>query len=258
MGDVRGVTKTTRTMIRSGTEHVPILDRSRSRLRLPVELFPEALRQASGEGLASPLATVRMETGRVITGGRIDPVAAEMLQVISSASMTVAVDVERFGDASLTTIWATPIRAVVTSSLNPDLLDVEPVRMGRLPETLTDAIVLGRPKTTADRSIEVSKLVMAELERLHDDPERSATVLANTGLDDEDVGRVMTFRSPSTRRWRISSTWATDDGQRKAELEGLDAEAKGQWLVERTGNDNEPGIVTFTPQGDGDILPRLA
>ena len=77
------VAKTTQTI---GTQQLPILDRSRSRLRLPIEILPEALRQASGEGLASPLATVRLESGDIIVDGVLDPVAAEMLRVIAEAS----------------------------------------------------------------------------------------------------------------------------------------------------------------------------
>lgn len=249
--------RTTQTMIGSGSRHVPILDRSRSRLRLPVEILPEALRQASGEGLASPVATVRLETGGVITDGTLHHAAAEMLQVIASASMMVAVDVQRYGDSSVTTIWATPSRAVVTSTLDPDLVDVEPVRVARLPETLSDVIVLGRPDGNATEAISLSTLVMADVDRLRTSPDEARHLLVGEGLADDDVERVLAFQAPSTRRWRISSTWATDTGQRMAELRGLDAGAHGQWLIEMTGHRDRPGELTFIPQGDGDTLRAL-
>lgn len=243
--------------MRSATQHVPILDRSRSRLRLPIEILPEALRQASGEGLASPVATVRMETGGVIADGVLDPSAAEMLQVISSASMMVAIDVRRDGDASVTTIWATPSRAVVTATLDPDLVDIEPVRLARLPETLSDVILLSRPETLHERPVTVPTLVMARAEERRGEPDHGRSTLVEAGVAEEDVELLLAFQAATTRRWRISSTWATDNGQRMAELRGLDAGPHGQWLIEMTGHKNQPGELTFTPQGDGDILRAL-
>jgi len=251
------VARTGHTAMRSATQHVPILDRSRSRLRLPIEILPEALRQASGEGLASPVATVRLETGGVITDGQLHPAAEAMLQVIASASMMVAVDVQREGDSSITTIWATPSRAVVTSTLDPDLVDIEPVRLARLPETLSDVILLSRPETMHERPITVSTLVMARADEARSSPDHGRSSLSDAGIAAEDVELLVAFQAPTTRRWRISSTWASDGGQRMAELRGLDAGPHGQWLIEMTGHKNQPGEMTFTPQGDGDILRAL-
>jgi hypothetical protein len=180
-----------------------------------------------------------------------------MLKVISAASLVVAVDVQLLGDSSLTTIWATPNRAVITSSLEPDLVDIQPVRLARIPETLSDIILLQQPQTTAEDPISVSTMVMAAADSHRDDADQARATLAAAGLGQHDVARVLAFQAPSTRRWRISSTWATQDGQRMAELRGLDAGLSGQWLIEMTGHRDGPGQMTFLPQGDGDVLRAL-
>lgn len=189
--------------------------------------------------------------------GKLHPAAAEMLQVIASASMMVAVDVQYDGDSSVTTIWATPSRAVVTSTLDAELVDIEPVRVARLPETLSDLILLGRPDYTASEPIAVSALVVAAAERLGHEPIRARRSLEAGGVDGDDIERLLAFQAPTTRRWRISSTWTTDGGQGMAELRGLDAGPQGQWLMELGGDGSPESELVFSPQGDGDILRAL-
>lgn len=242
---------------RTSSQYIPILDRSRSRLRLPVELLSEALRQASDQGLASPVAMVRMETGGIMIDGELDPLATTLLQVISAASMMVAVDVQAHSDSSLTTIWGTPGRAVITSSIDRELVDIKPVRLTRLPETLSDIILLRPPESTAKRTVAIPTAVMAEVDRLRATPKQAKSALVERGLPQTEVELVLAFQSPSTRRWRISSTWSTETGQEMAELHGIDAGPAGQWLVEMTGDRNEQGTMTFTPQGDGAVLKAL-
>ena len=252
------MTRTTSQAI-AGTRsrQLPIFDRSRSRLRIPIAILPEALRQANGEGLASPVATVKLETGGVIVDGELHPSAVDMLQVIASASMMVAVDVQYDGDSSVTTIWATPSRAVVTSTLDAELVDIEPVRVARLPETLSDVILLGRPETTATQPIRASALTIANAERFGDSIDRARRALEAGGVHGDDIERLLAFQAPTTRRWRISSTWASDTGQRMAELRGLDAGPHGQWLMELQGETDRDSELVFTPQGDGAILRAL-
>jgi len=237
---------------------IPILDRSRSRLRIPREILPEAIRQASREGLASPLATVRMETGGIIADGRLDPIVAAMLNVIAEASLMLTIEVELEGDVSETTIWATPARAVITSSLDPELVDVAPVRLPRLPETLTDVIMLRPPDAVAAHPVTVEAGAFRRAEEARHRPEAARAALAEAGLGDDDVDLLLALRAPSTRRWQVTSTWATDDGREVARLTGFDAGARGQWLVEVTADaDGNESSLTFAPQGDGDTLRAL-
>lgn len=251
------VAKNSRMTAATSSRYVPILDRSRSRLRLPVELLSEALRQVSSEGLASPVATVRMETGGIMVDGKLDPLAKAMLQVISSASMMVAVDVQAHSDSSLTTIWGTPGRAVITSSLDCDLVDITPVRLARLPETLSDIILLRPPESTATGPVTVPTAVMAEADNLRADPDLARAALSKAGLPEASVELILAIQSASSRRWKISSTWSTDDGQQIAAVRGLDAGAAGQWLVEMTARRDRPGSMTLTPQSEGDTLKAL-
>lgn len=237
---------------------IPILDRSRSRLRIPREILPEAIRQASREGLASPLATVRMETGGIIADGRLDPIVAAMLNVIAEASLMLSIEVELEGDTSETTIWATPARAVITSSLDPELVDVSPVRLPRLPETLTDVIMLRPPDSVAAQAVTVAADAYGRAEEARHRPDAARAELDGTGLAQADVDLLLALQAPSTRRWKVCSTWATEDGQETAELTGFDAGSRGQWLLE-VGLDPEgaASTLTFSPQGDGDTLRAL-
>ncbi len=253
-----GVTRTmSRTIAGIGSGRLAIFDHSRNRLRIPVAILPEALRQASGDGLASPVAAVKLETGGVMVDGQLRPGAEKLLRVIGAASMTIVVDVSCGGDASTTTIWATPSQAVITSSLDPELIDVEPVRVARIPERLSDVILLGRPETTADASIVVAALTMDNADRLADEPTKARRALEAGGVTSDDIDRLLAFQEPPTRRWRIGTTWSTDDGQQTAELEGIDAGPFGQWLVETWGDTDRDRELVFTPQGDGAILRAL-
>ena len=237
---------------------IPLLDRSRSRLRIPREILPEALRQASREGLASPLATVRMETGGVIVDGRLDATVAAMLNVIVEASLTLTIEVELEGDASETTIWATPARAVITSSLDPELVDVQPVRLPRLPETLTDVIMLRPPETVATHGVTVPADAYRRAEAARHRPDAARAELVAVGLGADDVDLLLALQAPSTRRWQVSSTWATEGGRETALLQGFDTGARGQWLVaEDSDADGREASLTFTPQGDGEIIRAL-
>jgi len=237
---------------------IPILDRSRSRLRIPREILPEALRQASREGLASPLATVRMETGGIIADGRLDPIVAAMLNVIAEASLMLTIEVELEGDASETTIWATPARAVITSSLDPELVDVSPVRLPRLPETLTDVIMLRPPDAVSDHPVTVAAEAYRRAQEARHQPEAARDALSEAGLGDGDIDLLLALLAPSTRWWHVTSTWATEDGREVARITGFDAGARGQWLLEEgVDTDAEASSLTFAPQGDGDTLRAL-
>ncbi|MEM9615233.1 MAG: hypothetical protein AAGA59_20005 [Actinomycetota bacterium] len=242
---------------RMSSQLIPILDRSRSRLRIPENLLPEALEQVSGRRLASPVAVVRMESGGIMVDGNLDPLVTAMLKVIDSASLVVSVHVMAHGDTSLTTIHATPQRAVVTSSLDPDLIDVAPLRITRMPETLSDMILLRQPESVGSRPIRVPANDVARAEQLRNTPDMARAVLAGAGLDEEAIGVMLALQNPGTRQWRISSTWAVGDEQADtAELRGVDAGPAGQWLlagsVERAEN-----TLTLTPQGDGEVLRSL-
>ncbi len=237
---------------------IPILDRSRSRLRIPREILPEAIRQASREGLASPLATVRMETGGIIADGRLDPIVAAMLNVIAEASLMLTIEVELEGDASETTIWATPARAVITSSLDPELVDVSPVRLPRLPETLTDVIMLRPPDAVAAQTVTVAADPYRRAEEARHRPDAARAALEEGGVSGDDVDLLLAIQAPSTRRWHVTSTWATDSGRETAQLTGFDAGARGQWLLEaELDAEGRENSLTFAPQGDGDTLRAL-
>jgi len=236
---------------------IPILDRSRSRLRIPDSLLPEALEQISGRRLASPVAVVRMESGGIMTDGDLDPLVTAMLKVIDTASLVVSVHVMAHSDTSLTTIHATPQRAVVTSSLDPELIDIIPLRITRMPEALSDMILVRRPESVGSRPIRVSASDVARAEQLRKTPDMARAVLEGAGLDEEAIGVMLALQNPGTRQWRISSTWATgEDESNTAELRGIDAGPAGQWLLDGS-IEQADNTLTFTPQGDGEVLRSL-
>lgn len=236
---------------------IPILDRSRSRLRIPENLLPEALEQVGGRRLASPVAVVRMESGGIMAAGELDPLVTAMLKVIDAASLVVSVHVMAQGDTSLTTIHSTPQRAVVTSSLDPDLVDVSPLRITRMPEALSDIILVRQPESVGSRPIRVPANHVARAEQLRDAPDMARAVLAGAGLDDEAIAVMLALQNPGTRQWRISSTWAVADNQSDtAELRGVDAGPAGQWLLDGSIEQADDTLI-LTPQGDGEVLRSL-
>lgn len=242
---------------RVASQLIPIFDRSRSRLRIPSTILSEALQQVSGTRLATPVAVVRMESGGIMANGALDPLVDAMLRVIEGASLSVSVQVTAHGDSSLTTMYATPQRAVIASSLDPDLVDISPVRIPRMPETLSDIILLRPPESTGERPIEVPSEVMAQAEKLKSHPDKARDAFRSAGLGDGDVEVLIAIQNPGSRQWRITSTWSVDDNAvDAAELRGVDAGPAGQWLL--SGRlDEERGRYHLQPQGDGELLRAL-
>ncbi|MEL7157366.1 MAG: hypothetical protein AAFN30_12300 [Actinomycetota bacterium] len=224
---------------------------------MPANILPEALEQVAGRRLANPVAVVRMESGGIMVDGELDPLVTAMLKVVDTASLVVAVNVMAHGDASLTTIYATPQRAVITSSLDPDLVDIVPVRVARMPETLSDIILVRQPESIGKAPIEIPADDVARAEQLRGKPDLARAVLAGAGLDDDAVDVMLAVQNPGTRQWRITSTWAVDDDKSEtAELRGVDAGPSGQWLLDGA-VDNGINMISLAPQGDGDVLRAL-
>ncbi len=241
-----------------------ILDRSRAQLRLPSEIVSEALRIAHVQSIPdvdrdataerpSEQTIAKLEAGGILEDGQLDPVAFELLDVVNQASLLVAVDLRYMDDTSVPTVWSTPRQAVISSSLDPSYMEFRPVPVTQLPQVLGELIVLRSPRFVGDVPISISGQILARAEKLEDRDE-AVEVLTEGGLDADQAVLMLDIQRQDVRRWKISSTWSTDEGQESAELRGVDAGPSGQWLMGSTGTDDDPGQLTFIPQGHGEVM----
>ena len=242
----------------------PLLDRSRAQLRLPSDLVSESLRIAHIQSipdvdvdLAATAPTEdaldRLEESDILVNGVLDPVAFELLDVVNQASMMVAVDLRYVADSSVATLWATPRDAVVSSSLDPDFVEFRPVPVSQMPQVLAQLIVLRSPKFIGDVPISINTQILSQAEKA-DGREAAIELLTEGGLDSDQAVLLLDLQREDVRRWRISSTWSTDDGKENTDLRGIDAGPSGQWLVAMTDPSGTQGQMTFTPQGHGEVM----
>lgn len=244
-----------------------ILDRSRCQLRLPANLVTECLRFAhalkysrngiEGTGAADSELVSQLRNAGVISGDDLDPIAADLLRIANQASLIINVELRYGADSSTSTVWATPRQAVVSASLDPEYADFRPVDVLQLPHVLSELMVARHPSHVGEAPISVATQAVADAEGVLDKPDQAAKILVEAGLSDEQAQRVLDFQDADVRRWRINSTWSTEDGQDSSELRGIDAGDNGQWLVAMTGTREDRGQLTFTPQGHGDVMRAL-
>ncbi len=251
-----------------------IFDRSKAQLRIPEALVNECLRFTQALSLSLSVGDSksagadkvradnselvnRLRAARVIVDDQLDPMAEELLSVCSQASLIIKVNLSYATESSTSTVWATPRQAVVSSSIDPHYAEFRPVDVAQLPLVLGDLMVLRRPKYVGQSPVSVGTKAVAEAETQLGDAGKATSVLEDAGLSAEQAQLIIDFQGADVRRWRVSSSWSTDDGTETSELRGLDAGASGQWLVAMTGNRDEPGQMTFTPQGSGDVVRAL-
>ena len=244
-----------------------LLDRSRCQLRLPANLVTECLRFAhalkysrngvEGTGAADSELVTQLRAAGVIVGDELDPQAAQLLHVANQASLIIMIELRYGADTSSSTVWATPRQAIVSSSIDPAYAEFRPVDVLQLPHVLSEIMVARPPAHVGEAPISVATKAVAAAEGVLDQPAQALSILTEAGLSDEQAQKVLDFQEPAVRRWRINSSWSTDQGQDSSELRGIDAGPNGQWLVAMTGNREKSGQLTFTPQGHGDIMRAI-
>ncbi len=233
-------------------------------MRLPSDLVSESLRIAHIQSIPdvdvdlastapSPDALDRLENGDIVVDGMLDPVAFELLDIVNQASMMVAVDLRYMADSSVSTLWATPRAAVVSSSLDPDYVEFRPVPVSQMPQVLAQLIVLRSPKFIGDVPISINTQILSNAEKAETRDE-AIELLTEGGLDPDQAVLLLDLQRENVRRWRISSTWSTDEGKQSADLRGIDASPSGQWLVAMTDPSGTQGQMTFAPQGHGEVM----
>lgn len=195
----------------------------------------------------------KLEASGIMVDGLLDPIAFELLDVVNQASLLVAVDLHYMDDSSVPTVWATPRRAVVSSSIDPDYIEFRSVPVTQLPQVLAELIVLRSPQFIGDVPLSISGQILNRAKGLND-REKALAVLSEGGLDPDQAVLALDLQRHDIRRWRITSTWSTGDGKETAELRGLDAGPSGQWLVGTTGPEEDSAQLTFNPQGHGETM----
>ena len=253
--------------IATTTTTTMILDRSRCQLRLPANLVTESLRFAhalkysrngiDGTGAAESELVTQLRAAGIIVDDDLDPLAADLLRVANQASLIITVELRYGSDTSSSTVWATPRQAVVSSSLDPAFAEFRPVDVMQIPFVLSELMVSRPPLSVGEAPISVATQAVAEAEAVLDKPDQASKILVDAGLSANQAQRVLDFQDSDVRRWRVNSTWSTDDGQDSSELRGIDAGENGQWLVAMTGSREDRGQLTFTPQGHGDVMRAL-
>ena len=248
----------------AGERVTPRLDRSRSRLRLPADIVDTARLLAvhqsmpAVDGGAPSLpddGTVdQLTAAQIMADGVLDPMAHQMLQVVNNASLIVTVELTYGDDQSQSTVWATPRHAVMSSTLEPDHVDYQPVSVASLPQTLAQLIVLQSPRFVGDVLLEIDTSLLDQVRALRDDPDDAAALLIEAGLNEHQAVLLVDLQGVDLRRWRIDSRWSTEEGPMEASMSGIDGADSGHWLVGAAEPSEGGDRVLYSPQGHGEVM----
>jgi len=246
----------------------PILDKASGQLRLPKEVFTGALWFCHIENLKTevekskvevmqpgPEVINRLSESRILVDGKLERTANQLLTIINKASLEVQIDIQIGSQISSSFIWATSSRAVRANSLDGINIDLQPIAAERVPQTITDFIVIARSDTDGESPIAISYEIIKAVKRLG--KARTLEAFQSGGLDETSAQTLTEFLGNNSRKWKITSTWSTENANESSSIQGIDAGEKGHWLIGHTGTDENPGQMNYTPLTQSDITKSL-
>lgn len=192
----------------------------------------------------------------ILAADSLAPLAKEMFEIINAASLEIKLTVSTKTKRSISYVWATPNRGIRTSSFDGTYIDLLPMATERIPQIISDLIVVRKPSQVGEAPISVSYETWQKATHTPD-IEAAILLLTDGGLEENQAIRLMQFQGNEARRWSISSRWSTEDGDDTAGLEGVDSGLDGQWLVAHTGDEANPGQLSYSPVSQSDLTKAL-
>lgn len=239
---------------------LPVLDAGRGTLTLPRRLVPIVMLLGAGgrvDATAQLRDVVELERAGIAPGGRLHPLAAGMLRVVTDPRRVITVNVET-DDRAISTIWVREHRAVLGRAAGSELFELRPVEVGLLTFHLAQLVRISSGRDPAySGSVTVPA---ATLDALADswkvNPEHAARRLVSEGVEPVWADRLVSAHRGRRARWRVASLWVARDGSARDEevivLDGADA---GYWQV--LVDPERLGQVTLATRRFVDVLELL-
>jgi hypothetical protein len=234
-----------------------LLDAGRRALVLPRRLVPVAMllhTAAAPDATGQPLARCELERAGITAGGRLHPLAASILGVVTEPRVVVSVEVTETGPPSIATIWAEPRRAVLGRPVAGDGFELHEIAPALIPFHLAQLVELSGSTTSATGRIVVPTALLHDVgDQLVLDPEAARERLRLAGVGPDVTERLVELHTRRAQTWRVASLWAGPDGSaHDDELVVMDAGEAGYWQVS-TGDEE----TAFVPRELDDLLLRL-
>ena len=240
----------------------PVLDAGRGTLTLPRRLLPVAMMLRRRGDVADDVDTLRalreLERAGIAFGGRLHPMAAHMLTVVTAPKLVITVEVTVSRRTEISTIWAAEGRAVLGAPVEPGAFQLSPLDADLLPFHLTDLTRVGaRPDPPFRGTVAAPADLLDELEDLwRRDTSRAVERLRGAGVDDAWADRLAIAHHHRRSLWRVAALWVGEQQTANdAELTVLDAGSAGYWSVTPSGG-AEPSI-TFSVLTVDEVLEAL-
>jgi hypothetical protein len=241
-----------------------VLDAGRGTLTLPRRLVPTVmlLRAKGRAGFAGDASSVRalaeLERAGITAAGRLHPLAADILQVVTDPSLVVTVEVRALERPAISTIWASDAGAVLGQAIEPGLFHLGPIEPDLLPFHLAQLTMVGpRPDHGFAGSADAPAGLLDELEPLWcTDPDAVAARLVGAGVGAAWAERLAGAHRHRRATWRVASLWAGPDGSaHDREVMMLDAGPEGYWEI--TPLPADVPSIRFTPRRFADVMEAL-
>jgi len=187
---------------------------------------------AVGVDDATSEALEQLAAGRLLIDGELHPMAAAMMEIISDPPLVLSVERMRMGSVAASTIWATPVGAVVGSRVESQLYELKLGNADLIPFHLFQLIHL-RPLPDQEPfsvTIRPEDLLAAEQHIDGGDIASAAAGLIAAGFQDPSglVERMLT----RIASWTIHSVWSQAGSVQTRTASGIDCAAGGHMLVD--------------------------
>lgn len=208
-------------------------------LTIPRRLVPAVMLLGCG-GVPPEPAAGELERAGITDGGRLEPGARELVEIMTDPDLVVSVDVTTRDGSRLSTVWATGGRAVWGRPVEPDTFQLRPIEAITAPLLLAQLTGIGRrPEQpfTGSATVTVGAIDTA-LQWVGEDPETALGILMAAGTDEIWADRILIAHQHMRARWTVSSvSTRSTGGASVCETTVLDAGPAGYWRLTPAGDD---------------------
>lgn len=186
----------------------------------------------------------------------LNSIAQKNINIINNASLEVCIEIETHLKKSTAYIWATPTRAVKVNTIDGINIDIVPMSTERIPQAVADFIIIDKSVRNINSPIPISAEILKQIQD-STDSEQQSELMKLSKLDETQTKVILAMQGPDVRKWTITSTWSSENGEDSAKISGIDLGKYGQWLEAYTSNQGTPEQYNFTLLTFGDVAKAL-
>lgn len=209
------------------------VDHARRSLSVPKRLMPALLAVHSGEPLRATQKTAELEAGGLFTRGKLDPLVATLLDVMTNPTLVVTVESAGARSLRMATIWGSRRRAVIGTTANQELFELLQIDPELLPFHLAQITELSpRPVPPFHGTVSLSRETLQRVEHLIPGNQRAAErQLRQAGIADPWPDWIVIALAHRRALWTVEAIWLDGTDRHANRITVLDAGAAGYWTV---------------------------